>query len=302
MTWDKAGQSPASPDLTQRIGAELPNMSKKQRMVGEFILQDLRRALFWSASRIARELGVSLSTVIRFATDLGFAGFPELQAALQAARPPITSMIDRLEEAREQLDPEKKPEEIHHAVWRQHMTNLEDTLHGLNEEALNQSAALIVGARQVYVFGAGSAAGIAIYFAYNLNLIRSGVHCVADNVAGHLEKLVSAGPEDVLVCLAFPRYSFPTVEMAQLAASRGVKVIAVTDGFTSPVVPCAATVLPVTVRSAGFHFLYAGVLCTLDSVLAIVGMRNHDQTRSNLAAWEQIAKQFAVYATETKKV
>lgn len=270
-------------------------MSKKQRIVAEFLLQDLERALFLSANGIARELGVSQSTVIRLATDLGFSGYPELQAALRTARPHVASTLQRLETAREQVSPDARPHEIYQAVWSRQMRNMQETLEGLSSEKLEAAADLLMRGRNVYVFGGGAASGLAHYFTFNMRLVRHCVHDLSGSIHGPLQQLMSSGPDDVLLTLGFPRHSYPSIELNELAASRGMKVVVITEGFTSPLVQHATVLLPAAVETISFQYAYAGVLTILDAILTLAVFLYPERARTQLEAWEETAKRYRVY-------
>lgn len=213
------------------INEKFQNMSKGQKKLARFIMTDYDRAAFLTASSIGREVGVSESTVVRFASVLGLKGFPELQKELEKI------VRQRIHEAPGvDIDNENiSRQEVLEQVLKKDMENISNTLAHVDRIAFEAAVEILLHARKVYLVGIRNSAPLAAYMEAYLKLMLEEVILVSsDNSTDLFEDLLRMNEEDCIVGISFPRYSMRTLKAMEFANSRNVRVITLTDSVNSP--------------------------------------------------------------------
>ncbi len=281
-----------SMDLITHITNEMTAFSKGQRRIASYILEHYDEAAFMTAFRLGEMVGVSESTVVRFATELGFSGYPQLQKAVQKLiRSKLTS-VQRVEVSRSRM----RDEEVLESVMSYDMANIRQTLEEMPKEVFNEAVEALVNARHVYVFGAGSCSALAQFSAFYLKLLLPDIRLInTSNVTEVLEELYSIGEQDALLVVSFPRYSARSVKAAHFAHSRGAKVIAVTDSILSPVAELSSSLLlahsdlPTVVDSL------AAPLSVINALLVAISLKRADENRERLTELEELWETYQIY-------
>lgn len=281
-----------SMDLIAHITNEMPGFSKGQRRIGTYILEHYDEAAFMTAYRLGETVGVSESTVVRFATELGFPGYPQLQKAVQKlVRSKLTS-VQRVEVSRSRM----RDDEVLESVMSYDMANIRQTLEEMPQEVFNEAVEALVNARHVYVFGAGSCSALAQFAAFYLKLLLPDIRLInTSNVTEVLEELYSIGEQDALLVVSFPRYSARSVKAAHFAHSRGAKVIAVTDSILSPVAQLSSSLLlahsdlPTVVDSL------VAPLSVINALLVAISLKRADENRERLTELEELWETYQIY-------
>ncbi|MBR5540720.1 MAG: MurR/RpiR family transcriptional regulator, partial [Clostridia bacterium] len=245
-----------------------------------------------TAYRLGETVGVSESTVVRFATELGFSGYPQLQKAVQKLiRSKLTS-VQRVEVSRSRM----RDDEVLESVMTYDMANIRQTLEEMPHEVFNGAVEALVNARHVYVFGAGSCRALAQFAAFYLKLLLPDIRLInTSNVTEVLEELYSIGEQDALLVVSFPRYSSRSVKAAHFAHSRGAKVIAVTDSILSPVAELSSSLLlahsdlPTVVDSL------AAPLSVINALLVAISLKRADENRKRLTELEELWETYQIY-------
>lgn len=281
-----------SMDLIAHIQNEMVGFSKGQRRIATYILEHYDEAAFMTAYRLGETVGVSESTVVRFATELGFSGYPQLQKAVQKLiRSKLTS-VQRVEVSRSRMRDDEVPE----SVMTYDMANIRQTLEELSLPVFNGAVESLVNARHVYVFGAGSSRALAQFAAFYLKLLLPDVRLInTSNVTEVLEELYDIGEQDALLVVSFPRYSSRSVKAAHFAHSRDAKVIAVTDSILSPVADLSSSLLlahsdlPTVVDSL------TAPLSVINALLVAISLKRADENRKRLTELEELWETYQVY-------
>ena len=281
-----------SMDLISLIKHEMPGFSKGQRRIAAYILEHYDEAAFMTAYRLGETVGVSESTVVRFATELGFPGYPQLQKAVQKLiRSKLTS-VQRVEVSRSRM----QDDEVLESVMSYDMANIRQTLEEMPRDVFDEAVKALVGARHVYVFGAGSCRALAQFAAFYLKLLLPDVRLInTSNVTEVLEELYAIGEEDALLVVSFPRYSSRSVKAAHFAHSRHAKVIAVTDSILSPVAELSTSLLlahsdmPTVVDSL------AAPLSVINALLVAISLKRADENRERLTELEKLWDAYQIY-------
>jgi DNA-binding MurR/RpiR family transcriptional regulator len=258
--------------VLQQVALSLAHAPEALSRMGRMVLAHPFRAATLSIEEFAREVGVSVATANRFARVLGFAGYPQFRAQLARGLESVLAPVESLRTSLQQ--PASSPEAML-AALQESRTNLECTAQALQEGAAEQAVELLAGAEQVFTLGFGSSAYLAGLLQHELEPYAQRVTCLAQagGPTHAARQLVKCGAKDVLIALAFPRYVQDTIELARLAREQGMKVLALTDAMTSPLVPLADVVLMAQVRRQAASTSNATVLALCEALVAAVARR-----------------------------
>ena len=221
-------------ELINRINRKYSSMSKGQRAIANYILSDPEHAVFLTASELGNKVCVSESTVVRFASFMGYRGYPAFVEALEKEMLKKLDLTSRSEMNYEKLinDDEK---DRYAAVMHSDAAKIEDTLSGMDTAVFDQAVDIIDGARRIYVIGIRSCAPLANAFSFNLGLIYDDVRLLSStNMSEIFEQMINISAEDVIIGISFPRYSMRTLKALEFANSRSASVITLTDSVNSP--------------------------------------------------------------------
>ncbi|NCE64208.1 MurR/RpiR family transcriptional regulator [Pseudoflavonifractor sp. 524-17] len=281
-----------SKDILSVIQANMGTFSKGQRLIAHFILESYDKAAFMTASRLGRTVNVSESTVVRFAAELGYDGYPAMQKALQEMiRNKLTS-IQRIEVSNDRIG----NQDILSMVMQSDMDKIRLTLDEVDRKAFNQAVNAIVLARRIYILGVRSATAIASFLGFYFNLIFENVVLIhSTSVSEVFEQMLRIGPEDVIIGISFPRYSRRTVKAMQFARDRGAQVVAITDCETSPLALIATHTLMAKSDMASFVDSLVAPLSLVNALIVALGRRKNNDLSATFGALEQIWDEYEVY-------
>lgn len=225
-----------SADILSLLQNNAPQFSKGQRLIAQYITNCYDKAAFMTASRLGRTVGVSESTVVRFAVDLGFDGYPSMQKAMQEMVLNRLTAVQRIEVASNRIG----AQDVVSMVVQSDIEKLRQTGELVNREQFRAAVNAILAAKHVYIVGARSVAPLASFLGYYLGYMFRNVHLVtASGTVEMFERIVGVTSSDVVIAFSFPRYCAATAKAAQYAHATGAKVIAITDHPASPVGQCA---------------------------------------------------------------
>ena len=218
-------------ELLQKIDQGYSGFSKGQKKLADFIREEYDKAAFLTAARMGEEVGVSESTVVRFATALGYHGYPDFQKALgEMVRTKLNS-IQRMEVTYGRIS----QGEILETVLQSDIEKIKLTMAAIDQNAFELAVDTLLKARKIYVIGIRSCAPLAHFLSFYLNLICDDVTAVSTNSSSEIfEQLIRIGEEDVIIGISFPRYSMRTLKALEFASNRKAKVITLTDSVHSP--------------------------------------------------------------------
>ncbi len=275
------------------IDTHAADFSKGQRRIADFITQHYDEAAFMTAARLGEEVGVSESTVVRFATELGFAGYPQLQKAMQELIRSKLTIVQRLDVTRSRMADGDVLRQVAHSD----INNIRHTLERLDEAAFFQAVDRIVTARQVYVFGAGSCKHLAGFLTHYLQMLLGGQvrRIAASSQSEIFEEMLDITPEDAVIGISFPRYSKKAVQTLHYAHSKGAEVIALTDSPLSPIAPYAGQLLTAHSDMASVVDSLVAPLSVINALIVAVSLRTMDRTRPKLEELERLWHSYGVY-------
>ena len=279
-------------DLITKIQSELPGFSKGQKQIARFILEHYDKAAFMTASRLGVTVGVSESTVVRFATELGYDGYPHLQRALQEMiRNKLTS-VQRMEVAGDRMGGRDVLQTVLHADTDM----IRVTLDEIDRDAFQGAVDALMGAKRIYILGVRSSSALASFLGFYFNLLFENVTLVHTNSVSEIfEQVLRVGPGDVLFGISFPRYSKRTLSAMKYARDRGARVIALTDSQLSPLARVADHVLLARSDMASFVDSLVAPLSVINALIVAVGMSLRDEIEQTFNKLERIWEEYDVY-------
>lgn len=279
-------------DLITKIQSELPGFSKGQKQIARFILEHYDKAAFMTASRLGVTVGVSESTVLRFATELGYDGYPHLQRALQEMiRNKLTS-VQRMEVAGDRMGGRDVLQTVLHADTDM----IRVTLDEIDRDAFQGAVDALMGAKRIYILGVRSSSALASFLGFYFNLLFENVTLVHTNSVSEIfEQVLRVGPGDVLFGISFPRYSKRTLSAMKYARDRGARVIALTDSQLSPLARVADHVLLARSDMASFVDSLVAPLSVINALIVAVGMSRRDEIEHTFNKLERIWEEYDVY-------
>jgi DNA-binding MurR/RpiR family transcriptional regulator len=258
--------------VLQQVAAGMPAMPAAMQRMGQAVLAHPFRAATLNIDEFAGEVAVSIATANRFARALNFAGYPQFRAELARGFEAILAPVENL---RSNLKQTTGTQQAMVASMRETLVNLEHTLQALQHQPCEQAVSLIAEADQVLTLGWGSSAYLAGVLQHELEPLCSRVGSLAQagGPSHAARQLVKRGPRDLLIALAFPRYVEDTIALTRLARERGVKVLALTDEPSSPLVPLADVTLYAHVNRQVAPTSNATVLALLEALVAALAHR-----------------------------
>lgn len=283
-----------SADLIKTIQQKFQSLSKGQKLIAEFIMNNYDKAAFMTASKLGETVGVSESTVVRFANTLGFEGYPELQKALQQLIKNKLTTVQRISIADDYVN--------HGGVLKQVMqsdiNNIKMTLDEIDTETLNLAVDKICNSKRVYILGLRSSTALAGYLGFYLNLILDDAKVVSFGLSDVLEQLLKVGPNDVVIGIGYPRYSKKTIEALQYVKSRNCEIIGITDSLISPIANLSNYSLIAKSNMASFVDSLVAPMSLINALIVGVGMKKRTEINDYFELLEVIWKEYHVYDKE----
>lgn len=282
-----------SQDLIEAIDKGFSSMSKGQKRIAAYIKEHCDKAAYMTASRLGEAAGVSESTVVRFATDLNFEGYPELHAAMQEALRKRLTSVQRMEVANDRFFGDG---DILRSVLTADADRIRSTLEAVDKDAFNAAVDAICDARKIFVLGMRSSFSLAEFLDYYLSLVLPNVQLVR-NVGGSeiFEHLMSMTEGDTLIAISFPRYSKRIVNAVNFANDTGAKVIAITDGEASPIARRSFAALYAKSDMASFADSLVAPLSLINALLAAIGLKKKETVTRSLERLESTWDTYNVY-------
>ncbi len=280
-------------DVLVLIETSYHKFSKGQKRIADYVCENYDKAVGMTAVKLGETVGVSESTVVRFATELGFKGFPQFQKALKELVKKRLSSVQRVTLAYDRLT---SGDDLVGAVIHDDIRNLNATYQMVDRQAFSQAVNLIDHARKIYVVGGRSCGMLASFFAYYLNFILDQVHLVSsDSVTESLEEIYRINEDDVVVAISFPRYSVKTQQTMAFAKNRKAKIVVITDGPQSPLVQYADCCIYARSDMVSFVDSLVAPLSVINALLAAISMRNKDSVTETLGAMETMWNEMHEY-------
>ncbi len=279
-------------DLLKNMELRFAEFSKGQKNIAKYVLEHYEKAAYMTAAKLGSLVGVSESTVVRFAIELGFEGYPELQRALQElVRTRLTS-FQRIEVS----DALIGDKDILEQVLLSDVEKLRQTLESVDREAFDLAIDRIISAKRIYILGVRSSASLAGFLYYHLQMAFDNLTLVQTTSGNEmLEQIMRIDRDDVMIAISFPRYSKRIVKAVEFACRKGANVVALTDSKESPIAENANQLLAANSDMASFVDSLVAPLSIVNAIIVAVARKKKEELTNRLRTLEQIWDEYDVY-------
>ena len=281
-----------SNDILDLLRERQSTFSKGQRLIAKYITKDYDKAAFMTANRLGKTVGVSESTVVRFAVDLGFDGYPSMQKAMQEMVLNRLTSVQRIEVANNRIG----DQDVISTVVQADIEKLRQTEETISREEFNAAVNAVIGAKRVYILGVRSAAPLANFLGYYLNYMFNNVHVITGcGTSEMFEKIVGVNSNDVVIAFSFPRYSSATTKGAQYCRSTGATVIGITDQLNSPLGSTCDHVLLAKSDMVSLVDSLVAPLSIVNALIVAIAAKREKELHRTFEALERIWDEYHVY-------
>ncbi len=278
--------------LMRTIEEMMPHFSKGQKKIAAYIFENYDKAAFMTANKLGREVGVSESTVVRFAAALGFEGYPQFQRSLKELIKRNLNAVQRVRVTDEQIG----GGDVLSKVLNMDIDTVKRTDQAIDIKDFNQAVDYILDAKRIYVMGMRGAYSLSSFINYYFNMLFDNVTLVrGDSNADVFEQIIRIGEGDVILGISFPRYSKKTVRALQYAKDQGACVISITDSPKSPIAGLSDVVLYAKSEMISFVDSLVAPMSLINALLVTLGQRRHEQLYNTLLNLETIWDEYQVY-------
>lgn len=272
-------------DIMDRISHMFGGFTNSQKTIASYMMDNMNSISFDTLEELSGKIGVSTTTVIRFARALGYDGFSEMQKDLQADLRDKVSLPERLSESSAK---KVRQDELLRSSFKNDLNNIQKTLEGINDRDMSSALELIEKADNVYVLGLRSSYALAHYMTTRLGQIRKNVHLITSVGMTYPEEIVSSSPNDACIAYLFPRYSKISANIIMWMRRRGTKIVLFTNSNYSAVKDYGDIILPCSIHGISFKNSFAAPICLINYIAAAIAARNYDESRTVLEETEEI--------------
>ena len=281
-----------SNDILNRLQAENNRFSKGQRAIARFISESYDKAAFMTANAIGRAVGVSESTVVRFAVELGYDGYPSMQKAMQEMVVNRLTSVQRIEVMGDRIG----KQDLLTTVIQSDIEKLRQTADTVSRQDFQAAVDSILKARRVFVLGVRSTAPLANFLGYYLSQMLDTVHVVTSSgTSSVFEKVISADERDAVIAFSFPRYSTSTAQGAEYCRSKGATVIGITDSMNSPLGRNCDRVLLAKSDMISLVDSLTAPLSICNALIVAIAARREREIQKKFSELEQLWEKYNVY-------
>lgn len=279
-------------EILERINEISHSMSKSQKLIAEFIKNHSEKAAFMTAYRLGNVVGVSESTVVRFATLLGYEGYPQMQRAIQGMISSRLTAVQRMEVTENRIGAGDVLDKVlNHDIERIKLT-IEET----SRSDFASSVEAIINANRIYILGVRSSSALAGFLGFYFNLMFTNVRLIhTTSVSEIFEQIFRVTDGDVVIGISFPRYSRRTIEALKFAKDRNATVISITDSKKSPIAKNSDYCLLARSDMVSFVDSLVAPLSLINALIIAIGLRKRDEVISNFNDLESIWTNYNVY-------
>ena len=279
-------------DLLKTIEEGMSSFSKGQKLIASYILAHYDKAAYLTASKLGTLVGVSESTVVRFAIELGYEGYPDFQNSLRKLIRNRLTSFQRIEVTNNLIGDGDEIEK----VLTSDIDKIRRTMEEIDRDMFSQAVAHIVKAKTIYILGVRSSSSLAGFLNYNFRMIFNDVKFVQTTSGSELfEQIMPIGENDVMIAISFPRYSKRIINAVEYARSKGADVVALTDSSASPIATYANQLLLAHSDMASFVDSLVAPLSIINAIIVAVSRKKQDELTERLRALEEVWDRYDVY-------
>ncbi len=280
--------------VVERITESMDSMSKGQKSIARYILDNYETAAYMTAAKLGEATGVSESTVVRFSMELGYEGYPHFQKVLQEELKVKLTSVQRLNAASRFTDDAS----VLKSILQADLDSLKHTYENLDAQAFSQAVKTILSAKKIYIMGLRSSSPLSSFMHFYMAILFDDVVHIHSNSANEVfEQILPIGPGDVMIGISFPRYSTRTIQSMQYARDRGANVIVITDKADTPMTKNADVALFARSDMASFVDSLTAPLSLINALLVALGMHRKSHIQESFEALEKLWEEYKVYDT-----
>ncbi len=279
-------------DLLMTIKNQMPAFSKGQRLIANYVLEHYEKAAYMTASRLGALVGVSESTVVRFASELGFDGYPEFQRALQELIRNMLTSVQRIEVTNNLIG----DGDVLEKVLMSDAEKIKRTLEGVDRASFAEAIQKIVNAKNIYIIGVRSSSSLAGFLNFNLRMVLDNVRFVQTTSGSEMfEQIMHLSKDDTMIAISFPRYSKRIINAVEYAKEVGADVIALTDSRRSPIASYADQLLTAESDMVSYVDSLVAPLSIINAIIVAVARERQESFSEQLKKLEAIWDEYDVY-------
>ena len=282
-------------DILTYLKDNLNTFSKRQKLIASYILENYDKAAYMTAATLSETIGVSESTVVRFAAEIGFLGYPQMQKRLRQLTVTQSTSLKRMEIASRHLDSDN----ILSSVLKSDVRMIEHTLEDIDKLQFDSAVDAILKAKHIYITGVRSAASLATFTDFYLRLMFDNTKLISSaDPADMFEQAMHINENDVIIGMSFPRYSKNIIKLLEYASKRGATVIGITDSLTSPIVRVSNYSLTARSDMNSFVDSLVAPFSVVNALIAALGMKQKEKIKNTFENLENIWDEYEVYDKE----
>mgnify|MGYP000894039546 FL=1 len=279
-------------DILSVISRENSGFSKGQRLISKYITENYDKAAFMTAGKLGKAVGVSESTVVRFAAELGYGGYLGMRKALQEMIRNRLTSVQRIEAAKDLIDDRN----VLKSVLSDDIEKLQATLEEIDQDSFNRAVEMVINARRVYISAMRTSKYLAEFFGFYLNMMRDNVHVACESGAAEVyEELLRIEAGDVFIGFTFPRYSSRAIKAMRYAKAHGAHTIGITDSEASPFFGVADICLFAKSDMVSFLDSLVAPMSLVNALVAAIGVRSRDALSDTFKRLENVWAEYEVY-------
>ncbi len=282
----------AEKNILQMIKQRQGEFSQQQAKIATYILDHHARAAFLTATQMAKEIGVSQPTVIRFSQFLGFGQFAAFAEALQDL---LKAELTSTERLRLSLGERENSEIVEFDIISKEIQTLDHLAHTFPHQQFDDLVARICACRRVFIVGARGSASLAQYFAYFLGKVKTNVTSITCGATSVYDKLLGLGKDDLIIAVAFPRYPRETIDVVRFCRKSEATVFGITDRIDSPLAKLAGTTLVIPITFSTIFDSYGSAFCLFNMVVKRVGTNNRKESEELSRQFEKLVREIGIF-------
>ena len=275
----------------QKMAEKIPNMSKSQEKIAKYILSHLNTTPFLTVEKLAKSSGVSIATITRFVTFLGYKGYPEFIKDTQES---IKQQLTNIERIKIESEKNSGEEKDIYEIFEDDVNNIKLTMEDLNLYELKKAVDLLLNAKRIYIVARRSSSVLGIFLKYYLDLMFNNVNLI-ENIEQIPKQTNEFSDEDVIIGISFEKYARSTVEIFTYLKTNGAKTIAITDTMLSPLVPYSDITLTAVSKGSTFIESFAAPLSLINVLIVYIEKEKKDLFNSNVELLEAAWKKFDLF-------
>lgn len=276
-------------DIYELIAKKMETMSKTQRKIAEYILNNRMEIAFLNVKQLAGKAGVSDASIIRFANYLGYKGYSQLQQVFKESTQHKWNIADTAGNTETNSE-----QQIVEQIYMEEIRHIQKTLEELDTKKFFEIANQVVHARRIFIACGRSSRSLGSYFHHNLKILLGNVYLL-DSFDGNEEMFSSLSSDDVVVGITFKRYSKNTVELVEYAHNKNASIVAITDYMTSPIVKYAKNYLLVETRTSDYLDSFVAPQVLLNALITYIGKCKNVTVKDRFSEYKEVCDAFHLY-------